>query len=978
MLAYLAGGILSASAPAWAEAASDAGPITIRLGTYISAPVVIADPEAGLGGYLGDYIRALQAPGLIRFDIVYFADPPALADALRAGRIDAAAPLFKREGREAFADFTRPVEAFSVAIFGSTSRSSDNIAYWDLADKRIAVVGGSYTAETMAGDLPQAHLLLVDSEVAAFTALAADQVDYVVAGLARALHAIDQHSLKHILLTGYAPFARQLAFAVSKDRPDFLDAIEAAMLQVPPGQVKAIRNKWLTQLERPWYQRPAVIPALILVNFLVAGALLALWLMRRTLSRRSTRLHQTQRLLDRTSRSALVGGWEYDVAKDEITLTEHAHLINGTTPGTFVPSVERALSLCDEASVPLLRAAFWRCCQDGTPFEMEFKLRTLSGTQIWASVSGEAEYRNHVVTRVFGSLRNIDELKRQQLELERSERLYRALANATSDIVSVHDRNGVCLYASPSLLTLTGFAPDRLIGRHPRDLGLLEDHAAFDLLLAATREHGGVREATYRFRDPGGGLRWFEHRANLMAAEDLDGDILIVSRDITERVASQEYFEFLALHDSLTGLQNRLALSRHLAEAVATASRDSTGIAVCFIDTDNFKAINDSFGHTVGDKVVKEFAHRAREAAGGHMVSRIGGDEFVVLIASPDAAAAARDIAAALMQAFAVPIDLPEASVTLTASVGIAHYPADAASAEELLSAASTAMYAAKADGKNTCRSYTRELGRASVAKARALQDVRGAYERRELELFYQPKIRLDDGTVSGAEALLRWRTRNGDLRGPAELIAAAEDSGFIKTLGRWVLETAALQALAWADEGLDCPIAVNVSVKQLHDGEFLCHLASLVARDRRLAGRLELEITETAIATDADSVLQLLTEIRKLGVRVHIDDFGTGYSSLSYLGRLPVDTLKIDMSLVKAATTARDAREIVRAIIALAGSLALETIAEGVETAAQADLLRELGCTQAQGYLYAKPTPAAETARFCRLRRQVPLESPA
>ena len=631
-----------------------------------------------------------------------------------------------------------------------------------------------------------------------------------------------------------------------------------ALAAVAPDDMAApvpVASHGLATLAESWYQRPSTVAWLVLLNLLVSAGLVVLWwTLRRASASRSARLAQAQRLLDRTSRSALVGGWEYDAARDELTWSTHVHLINGSTSHSFSPSVEQCLAtLCDEQTAPVIRQAFDACRNGGTPFDLEFRLRCAGGSWIWASLAGEAELRHGKVTRIVGSLRNIDELKRQQFDLERSER----------------------------------------------------------------------------------------------------------------------HFRHLALHDPLTGLHNRLALSQRLDELTDAGPQAARRLVICLLDADNFKAINDMLGHVVGDSVIKTAGSRLLAVADGRdFVGRIGGDEFVVLLSSPDAVEEATVVAQAMMDTFATTIDTAGGPVRLTASVGIAVFPDDAESGEALLTAAGTALRAAKTAGKNACCRYTADMGRATAARARALQDVRGAHERDELELFYQPKIDLVDGRAAGVEALLRWRAADG-IRGPAELIAAAEESGFIRTLGRWVLEAAARQAGVWADRGIDCPIAVNVSLRQLHDHEFAGHLGELVRSDPRLAGLLELEITETAIATDTDTVLQLLTEIHGLGVKIHIDDFGTGYSSLSYLGRLPVDSLKIDMSLVSSTTSARDAREIVRAIIALGASLGLETVAEGVETAAQAAFLRQSGCSQAQGFLFARPMSAADAAWFWRARRK-------
>ena len=496
----------------------------------------------------------------------------------------------------------------------------------------------------------------------------------------------------------------------------------------------------------------------------------------------------------------------------------------------------------------------------------------------------------------------------------------------------------------------------------------LDGSGSFHERLAKLDSGDGIRHDTFRLRRKDGSLRWFEFRASKLTESGIDGQLLLVSHAVTERLTSEARFRYQALHDALTGLPNRFAFSERLSESVDRAASGGSRLAICLLDADNFKSINDARGHATGDRVLRELGRRLLNIDGGRfVVSRISGDQFALLVRGSDPEGSAAGLAEQVLAAVSTPIEIDDDLVTVTGSVGVALYPDDADNAEGLLSAADSAMFDAKSRGKNTWRRSTRALGERSLARARALQNVRGAHKRNELELFYQPKVSLDDGRLCGVEALLRRRSPTG-YQAPFELIEAAEESGFIKTLGRWVLEEAARQALVWAEQGFDFPIAVNVSVKQLHDRDFLSGLTALVQADRRLASRLELEVTETAIATDAPAVSRLLAEIRSLGVCVHIDDFGTGYSSLSYLGRLPVDTLKIDRSLVSATHEAQDTREIVRAIIALASTRGPNTVAEGVETAQHAAFLKAAGCRQGQGYLYARPMPADELERFCAM----------
>ncbi|HRO59933.1 MAG TPA: EAL domain-containing protein [Burkholderiaceae bacterium] len=822
---------------------NDAAVQLIRFGTFHHPPLSIREREGQLGGYLGEYLRAIERREPVRFELSYFKDADELYEAIAQERVQAGAPLF-RETRAPGEPvrFTGPFENLPVAVFGWGGRSQQDIAFRQLRDKRLAVVEGVFMETEVRRTMPWAQVRVSPDEFSAFTALAANQVDYVVMGLSRAMHAINLYGLEHIVLTGYAPMQLKPVFAVHRDHPQVLALLRNAIDTLP---TRDMHRHWFTPFVRPWYQGPDAWPWLVAANGLFIVALATLGILYYQLLRHSRRLRQTQH------------------------------------------------------------------------------------------------------------------------RLQRSETLYRGLAEATSELVTVHDEHGTVLYASPSARSLTGYETGELVGRSAGEMLSLDGSGGFHERLAMLEAGQGIRHDTFRLRRKDGSLRWFEVRASKLAEAGIAGQVLLVSRDVTERLASEERFRYQALHDALTGLPNRFAFSERLRESVDRAASSGSRLAVCLLDVDNFKSINDARGHATGDRVLRELGKRLLDIDSGRfVVSRISGDQFALLVRDSNPEAAAAPLAEQILAAVSTPIEIDDDLITMTGSVGVALYPDDAKSAEGLLSAADSAMFDAKSRGKNTWRRSARALGERSLARARALQNVRGAHKRGELELFYQPKVSLDDGHLCGVEALLRWRSPNG-YQPPFELIEAAEESGFIKTLGRWVLEEAARQALTWAGRGFDFPIAVNVSAKQLHDRDFLSGLTELVQADRRLASRLELEVTETAIATDAPAVARLLAEIRSLGVRVHIDDFGTGYSSLSYLGRLPVDTLKIDRSLVSATHEAQDAREIVRAIIALASTLGLSTVAEGVETAQHAAFLKAAGCTQGQGYLYARPMPADEIEGF-------------
>lgn len=557
------------------------------------------------------------------------------------------------------------------------------------------------------------------------------------------------------------------------------------------------------------------------------------------------------------------------------------------------------------------------------------------------------------------------QLREQRKRLERSERMYRALASSISDMVTIHRSDGRILYASPSTLGLTGYDRRALLGRNLVEFLHPDDRA--DAQAASAGLGPGVEQRrTLRVRCRNGMYRYFESVAKLFDAGH-HGEFIVVSRDVTERIRvnaelkqAHERYRRLAFHDLRTGLPNRVGLAARMRDAVRAARRGSRALAVMFLDIDNLKTVNDAHGYSAGDEIVEALAARLVAATRGHCeLARAGGDEFVAIIDENEPAALER-LASIMIDACVQPIPLGDDHVYLSASVGIARYPSDGMDGESLVASAGIALRAAKDAGKSTWRHYDTEIGRRATGRAASLRNLRGAFERGEFSLHYQPKVSLETGRICGYEALLRWETADGP-RGTFELVVAAEQSGFITTLGDWVLREAARQSLAWRAAGAACPIAVNVSVAQLNDPRFLAALRELTAQDPALPGQLVLELTESTLAAEVDRTLDTLDALSAMGFALHIDDFGTGFSSLARLSRMPVSALKIDRSFVTATPGDTDACEIVRAVVALARSLRLQVVAEGIETPAQLQFLRSCGCEQGQGYLFGHPMRPAE-----------------
>jgi len=435
-------------------------------------------------------------------------------------------------------------------------------------------------------------------------------------------------------------------------------------------------------------------------------------------------------------------------------------------------------------------------------------------------------------------------------------------------------------------------------------------------------------------------------------------ELLLARDELEERVRLRTAaLKHLAHHDPLTGLANRTLFQQRLGHLIAHARRRNEAIATMFLDLDQFNQINDSFGHAVGDMVLREISKRlSRCLREEDALARWGGDEFVVALATGDVEQQSRQIAESMLQELSEPVFAEKHELHLSGSIGISLYPRDGEDVQTLLRAADTAMYHAKEKGRGTLEFFTPALTANVQHRTNLAALLHGAQARKELYLQYQPQVEIDTGRILGAEALMRWQRPELGAISPTEFIPIAEDTGLIQQLGEWALRQACAEAKRWHDAGHPLTVAVNLSVRQLADPRLGAKVAR-VLRETGLPGRaLELEITENLLMQPTDEILGVLQGFKDLGIGLTVDDFGIGYSSLSYLQRFPIQALKIDRTFVKRIGLAQQDDAIVSAIIALAQSLQLRVLAEGVETAAQSEFLRTRGCRLAQGYFYSWP----------------------
>jgi diguanylate cyclase (GGDEF)-like protein/PAS domain S-box-containing protein len=559
----------------------------------------------------------------------------------------------------------------------------------------------------------------------------------------------------------------------------------------------------------------------------------------------------------------------------------------------------------------------------------------------------------------------LDVTKRRRAE-ERLRLSNRAIEASVNSIMITRPtaKGQEIVYVNPAFERITGYAAAEAMGRNPRFLrGEDLEQAGAEALRNAVREG---REATALLRNyrKDGTLFWNELRV-APVRDDAGGvtHFVGVSSDVSERVRYQQEIERNANYDPLTGLPNRNLLNDRVTQALVKSGRSRRPVGVVYLDLDHLKRINDSLGHAMGDQVIAAVGARLAQAVRtGDTVARVGGDEFVIVLAELTREDHAALVAEKVLKFIGTPIKIGPHEFVLTASAGVALSPKDGGDAATLLRNADTALYRAKADGRDCFRFFAAEMNERVVSFLRLEQDLRQALDLEQFRLHYQPIVHLASGRTVGAEALIRWQRGDGSMVSPAQFIPVAEESGLIVPVGRWVLNTATRQAVEW-NRGRAQPlfVSVNLSARQFRDPALLDAVRAALEAAGLPGSLLKLEITETAVMQDVEKTVRWLGALKDLGVQLSIDDFGTGYSSLAYLKRFPIDNLKIDRSFVRNLPADGDDLAISRAVIDLARRLELEVVAEGIETREQREVLAANGCDMAQGYFFGRPVDPAE-----------------
>ncbi|ONN67696.1 EAL domain-containing protein [Herbaspirillum frisingense] len=665
-------------------------------------------------------------------------------------------------------------------------------------------------------------------------------------------------------------------------------------------------------------------------------------------------------------------------------VSDGCQALTGYAPGDLLLNSRLSfLELTHPDDRDMVRAHIETCLRERRRIDIEYRIVHADGSLRWVWERGVGLYNAAgKVEALEGFLQDVTERKEAAQALQEAERRYRSIFENAIEGVFQTTPDGTYIAVNPALARIYGYhsPEDLIVGLRDISHQLYVEPERRTEFMRLMEQHGSVSNFESRVYRRDGDIIWISENAR--AVYD-DADKLICYEGTVEAITERKLYEaemrHQATHDALTGLPNRNMLHEHLQRAIQVARQKGGLTAVVFVDLDQFKFINDSLGHQVGDELLKTVAQRLQACLRDtDMVARQGGDEFVLVLQNQTGGEQGiAEVMQRILAAVARPWQAGDREFQVTASIGVSRYPADGKDVETLLKQADSAMYRAKEQGRNNFQFFAPWMDTQVSNRLEMLINLRRALDQEEFKLYYQPKLSLKDGSVIGAEALIRWQSPEQGMVPPDRFIPFAEDAGLIVPIGEWVLRTACHQNKCWQQAGLPTiPVAVNLSPRQLNQSlpDFV---SDVLAQSGLAPSCLELEITENVVMKDAEKSVATLHALKRLGLQISVDDFGTGYSSLSYLRRFPVDALKIDKSFVRDIARDADSAAIVKAVISLAHILNLRVIAEGVEDEEQHAFLKENACDEVQGYYFGKPMAVADFTEWLTRRAGSGLPAP-
>jgi diguanylate cyclase (GGDEF)-like protein/PAS domain S-box-containing protein len=684
-------------------------------------------------------------------------------------------------------------------------------------------------------------------------------------------------------------------------------------------------------------------------------------------SRAFNELRSNKESLIKAQRIARLGNWNWDIQNERFSWSGEIYQTFGMSCEASTATYEAFVRCAHPEDRECIRNAFESAVDGKSRLDIEHRVIGPDGQTRFVHLRGEASVDDSGrVACLTGTTQDISD----RVQAEATLRLSANALENSAEAVMISDAKGRIVSVNKAFTTMTGYPAEQVIGKSPDFLRSdRHDSAFYSQLWDSVGKTGHWQGEIWARRRNG---EVYPQGVSISQVQDKVGrssHYVSVSSDISRYKQYEAQLAFLAHHDALTDLPNRFAFQTHLREAVLRARRDGSVIALMFIDLDQFKIINDSLGHIVGDLLLKAAAQRLTGCVRQtDLVARLGGDEFVVVLNGAKDPQHAAKIADKLIDVLAEPFLIDGHELTISGSIGISCYPQDGADADVLLKNADAAMYRAKELGRNNYQFFCVDMGADVVKQLVMTNSLRVALNQKQFLLHYQPRIDLASRRIIGVEALVRWQHPEKGLLAPARFISHAEETGLIGPLGEWVLRTACKQAKAWHESGLgQLRMAVNLSARQFRQPNFAQQIAAILAETGVDASLLELEITESMVMQDLEKTKSILDELTGLRIAIAIDDFGTGHSSLAYLKRFPVEYLKIDRSFIRDLPGNQEDAAITKAIIALGKSLKLRVIAEGIETQSQQSFLELHGCDEGQGYLISQPLAAADLDAILR-----------
>ena len=680
-------------------------------------------------------------------------------------------------------------------------------------------------------------------------------------------------------------------------------------------------------------------------------------------------LQRSRQQLREAQRLAQIGSWELDIPGNRLFWSEELYRIFEMDPKDGPGDYERFLQIMHPEDRERVDQAFRSALRNREPYEVEHRMITADGRVRQIRERGETSYGDDgKPLRSIGTAQDITDIRHMESQMELLSKAF----HHSGEAIMITDHDNQIVIVNPAFTTLTGYSQEEVAGRNPSMLSAGRTEASdYEKMWTAIVQKGYWQGEVWDRRKDGGVYpKWL----SISVMRDDAGNIryyIAHFTDVSAERATEARLHHMAHHDMLTGLHNRFSLKDRLEHAVALARRESSRVALLFIDLDRFKVINDTLGHHVGDELLIHVSQRLRQCVReSDMVARLGGDEFVVMLSGIEHSSSVAMVAEKLVASVAEPYLVGAHTLYTTPSIGIAIFPMDGNDGETLMKNADAAMYHAKSAGRNNFQFFDAKMNEAALERLGIEHALRQALGRDEFRLHYQPVIDVRTGRVSSVEALIRWQHPARGLLAPGMFIGVAEETGLIQPIGDWVIWAASRQLAEFRAAGIaDVTMAINISAIQMRNSDLPALAQGIFEAYSLASGDLVFEITESVAMEHPDETVRVLDILHNMGVKLALDDFGTGYSSLSYLRMFALDKLKLDRSFVEDIGQDIDGQVICDATIGLAHNLGLEVVAEGVETEEQLAYLKARGCNLIQGYLFSRPVPADEVVAFIRER---------